>query len=76
MELLKGQELAVMRTKVVVGDVVQDPFLSVLLRPLSADVTAAAFLLVSLLHLTGTPQPGSSDPGIRGLSRQSHGAFE
>lgn len=65
-----------MRIKVVVGDVVQDPFLTVLFRPLSADVTCAAFLLVPLLHLTGTPQPGSSDPGISGLSRQSHGAFE
>lgn len=34
------------RVKVVVGDVVQDPFITVLLRPLSADVTGAAFLLV------------------------------
>lgn len=39
-------------------------------------LTGAAFLLACQFHLTGTPQPGSSDPGISGLSRQSHGAFE
>lgn len=41
-----------------------------------ADIKRGWSFLLSLLHLTGTPQSGSPDLGVGGLPWQPHGAFE
>lgn len=55
----------------------RDRFLTFLLGTFYLQVsTGTGSHLFCLPHFTGAPQPGSSDLGISGLSRQSHGAVE